>query len=209
MTIYLARASGLYSSESTWSFGYLLNSTEAASSVASTFDGAISTFWNTTTDGYKNLVNADVELVETKIYTMNSSLRTLGKIVTPNSRVGINAHDSLPFQTSVWVAMYGATDTKSDRGGFKLPTPSNDMYVGDIYTSAFQASAKIILDAFFTTMRGLAGYSAIKMNPHTNKQGDPPFTQHIVTNYKVSNKPASNRQRTRKRLPTAYVTGTI
>lgn len=209
MTIYLARARGLSAGADRWSFGYLLNSTAAESTIASTFTSAITTFWTTATNGYANLCNADVALVDTVVYTMNPTLRALSKTVTANAHAGTNAHDSLPFGVSVWVAMKGAADTKSDRGGFKLPPPSNDQFVGAILTAAFQTSIKAVLDPFFTSMRGLAGYSAIKMNPKPNKQGDPAFTQHIVTSYSVSNKPGSNRNRTKKILPTAFVTGTI
>jgi hypothetical protein len=105
--------------------------------------------------------------------------------------------------------MLGAQDTKSDRGRMKLPTPEQVAVVNGLWSSAFTASLKLVLDPFFTSMRGLAGYSAIKMNRHANQQGDPAFTQHIVTSYSVSNKPGSNRNRTKKQLPTAFVTGTI
>jgi len=209
MTLYEVRARGLYGGSTSWSFGYKLNSTEALSSVESTFNAAITTWWTTATHGYENLVNADVTLVDTVTYTLNASLVVLDKDVTPNAQVGTNAHDSLAFQTSVWVAMFGAADTQSDRGGMMLPTPSNDNLVGEIWTAAFQTHLKDIFDPFFTTMRGLAGYSAVKINPHTNRQGDPPFTQHIVTDYKIGNKPSTVRRRTKKRRPTAYVTGTI
>lgn len=209
MTIYQVRARGLFAGADRFSFGYLLNSTAAESSVASTFTSAITTFWTTATNGYANLCNADVALVDTVVYTMNPSLVVLSKTVTANAHAGTNAHDSLPPGTSVWVAMLGAQDTKSDRGGFKLPPPSNDQYVAGILTAAFQTSLKAVLDPFFTTMKGLAGYSAIKMNRHPNKQGEAAFTQHIVTSYKVGNKAMSNRNRTKKIIPTAYVTGSL
>jgi hypothetical protein len=209
VTIYQVRARGLFNTADRFSFGYLLNSTAAESSVASTFTSAITTFWTTATNGYANLCNADVALVDTVVYTMNPSLRALSKTVTANAHAGTNTHDSLPPGISVFVRMIGATDTKSDRGGFKLPSPSNDMFVGAILTAGFQTSLKAVLDPFFTTMKGLAGYSAIKMNRKPNLQGDPAFTQHIVTSYSVSNKPSMNRNRTKKILGTAFVTGSL
>jgi hypothetical protein len=209
MTLYLARARGLYAGSHRWSTGYLLNSTVAESTVASTFTSAFGTLWTTATNGYANLCNADVTTVDTVVYTLNPSLRALSKTVTALSHAGTNAHDSLPFEVSVTVAMLGASDTKSDRGRMKFPTPSNDMFVGDVLTAGFQTSLKTVLDVFFTSMRGLAGYSAVKVNKKPNKQGDPAFTQHIITSYSVSNKPGSNRNRTKKILPSAFVTGTV
>jgi len=209
MTLFEVRAQGLYGGSSSWSFGYKFNSTALLASVASTFNGAITTWWTTATDGYANLCNADVTLVETITRVLNTELVQLDRLITPNAQVGTNAHDSLSFNTGVWVAHIGAAATASDRGGFFLPTPSNDNLVAEVWTAAFTESLQDIFDPFFVTMRALAGYSPVKINPHTNKAGDPPFTQHPVNEYKIGNKPASVRRRTKKRKPTIYVTGTI
>lgn len=209
MTLYEVRAKGLYNAIDQWSFGYKLNSTEALSSVASAFDGAISAFWTEATHGYTNLCFTDVTLVQTLVYTLNPSLVVLDKFVTPNAKAGTSANGSNTYGSSVTVAQLGDNDTKSDRGHMSLPTVDVGFLVDGLYTATLQTHLKNILDTFFLTMRGLAGYSAVKVNTHTNKQGDPPFTQHVVNKYSVSNKPGSARQRTRKQKPTAFVTGTV
>jgi len=209
MTLYQVRAQGLYAGQTSWSFGYKFDSSALIGTVETAWDGAISTFWNTTTDGYKNYCNADVTLVQTLTYVLNASQVVLDKQATANARAGVNSHDSLPFNTAVWINHFGASDTQSDRGGFFLPTPSNDNLVGDIWTSGFQASMTTVLNALFVTMRALPGYIPVKFNTHTNRQGDPPFTSHGVNAWKMGNKPAAQRKRTKKRKPTVYVTGTI
>jgi hypothetical protein len=209
VTLFEARARGLYGGSTSWSFGYKFNSSALLGTVASTFDGAISTWWTTATDGYANLCNADVTLVDTLTRVLNTSLVQLDRTVTANAQAGTNAHDSLAFNTGVWVAQIGPAATGSDRGGFFLPTPSNDNLVGEVWTAAFTESLQDIFDPFFVTMRALAGYSPVKINPHTNKQGDAPFTQHVINEYKIGNKPASVRRRTKKRRPTIYVTGIV
>jgi hypothetical protein len=209
MTLYEVRARGLYNSADSWSFGYLLNSTAALSTVASTWDSAMSTFWTTATHGFENLCFTDVALVETFAYTLNPSLVVLNKITTPNSKVGTSANGSLAYGTTITVAMSGANDTKSDRGHMSLPTPDVGFLADGLYTSTIQTHLTSILDALFTSMRGLAGYSAVKVNKRVNRQGDAPFTQHPVTTWSVSNKPGSARQRTRKQRPTVFVTGSI
>lgn len=209
MTLYEVRARGLYNSAQTWSFGYKLNSTEALSSVASAFDGAMSTFWTTATHGFENLCFTDVSMVDTVAYTLNPSLVVLDKVVTPNSKTGTSSNGSLAYGTTITVGMIGDNDTKSDRGHMSLPTPDQGFIADGLYTATIQTHLTSILNAFFTSMRGLAGYSAVKVNTHTNKQGDPPFTQHVVNKWIVSDKPGSARQRTRKQKPTTFVTGTI
>lgn len=209
MSIYLCRARGLYNGLDRFSFGYYLESTVAESTVASTFTSAITTFWTTATNGYENYCSSVVALVDTVVYTVNPSLRVLSKTETANAQVGTASAASLPFNTSVTVSMLGANDTKSDRGRFKLPAPVSSALNNGLWTSAFQTSLKDVLDPFFVTMRGLAGYSPVKFNRKPNLQGDPAFTAHVINAYSISNKPGTNRQRTRKQLPTAFVTGTV
>ncbi len=209
MTIYRVRARGLYNSADTFSFGYLLNSTAAESTVASTFTSAITALWTTATNGYANYTFTDVALVDTVVYTVNPSLRALSKTVTANAHAGTSGTSSLAYGTSATIAMLGTSDTKSDRGHMSLPTPVQSTVALGLYSSAFQTSVKTVLDVFFSSMRGLAGYSAVKINTKPNKLGDPAFTQHVVTSYSFSNKPGSARMRTRKQKPTAFVTGTI
>jgi hypothetical protein len=209
MTLYSVRARGNFGGAEIFSFGYLLNSTVAESTVASTFTSAITTFWTTATDGYANYAVAAVALTDTVVYTLNPSLRVLSKTVTANAHAGTASGVSTPYDTAVTVDMKGALDTKSDRGRFKLPAPVSTTLSAGLYTSAFQTSLKNVLDAFFLSMHGLSGYQPVKVNRRANLQGDPAFTQHVVNAYSVSNKPGSNRQRTRKQLPTAFVTGTI
>lgn len=209
MTLYEARVHGLYAAARTWSTGYKFNSTALLGTVATAFDDAWTTLWTTATNGYEHLCNADVTVVKTSIRVLNTSLQQLDLLDTDNALAGANVHDSLPFNTSVTVEQFGDSTTKSDRGWMRFPTPSNDMYVADKFTDAFGNSMEAILEPFFASMGSLAGYSAVKINTHTNKQGDPPFTQHVINKWRMSNKPGSVRARTRKTIPTRYVSGTM
>lgn len=103
----------------------------------------------------------------------------------------------------------GAADAPSDRGRMFLPPPAADVFTADIWTSAFLNSLKLVFDPFFTTLNGLAGYQQVTFNRHTNKLGEPPFTNHVITNYAIGNKPAVQRRRTRKTRPTNSVTGVV
>ncbi len=209
MTTYKCQVNGLYGGARTWSTAYHIVSTEAASSVASTFDAAWNTLWTTATNGYTHLCNADVTVVNTVVYTLNFSFRTIGKVTTALALAGTNTHDSLPFQISPFVAFLGALDEPSDRGRMKFPTPSNDQYVGDKLIDAFEDSMKAVLDPFFVSMRALAGYRAVTANAHTNKLGEPPWTLHDITGYQVGNKVGTVRKRTTKTRSTRFVTGTV
>lgn len=209
MTIYKCQVNGLYGGARTWSTAFHIVSTEAASSVASTLDSAWNTLWTTGTDGYTHLCNADVTVVNTRVYTLNSTFRTIGKFTTDRALAGTNTHDSLPFQIAPFVAFLGGTDEPSDRGRMKFPTPSNDQYVGDKLIDAFEDSMKLVLDPFFVTMRALAGYRFVTANAHVNKLGEAPWTLHDITGYELGNKVGTVRKRTQKTKSTRTVSGTV
>jgi hypothetical protein len=209
VTLYEVRARGLYNSADQWSFGYKFNSTAVLNDVASAFDSAISAFWTVATHGFENLCFTDVALVDTLVYVLSTEQVVLDKKITANSKTGTSSNGSAPYGTSVTVAMSGNQDTKSDRGHMSLPTVDVGFIADGLFTATLQTHLKAILDTFFASMGALAGYSAVKINAHTNRQGDAPFTQHIVNKYSVSNKPGTANMRRRKQKATAFVTGTI
>lgn len=209
MSNYKLRVRGLYAGAFRWSYGFNIQSTAAIATVASTLHDATNTFWTTTTDGYEHLVNADVTVVDVAAYLCNASWLTIQKDVLALSLTGSNANASLPFNTSAILSLTGDSDTKSDRGFMRLPTPANDSVTSHVFTSAFLAHVAAITDPFFVTMRGLAGYAAVSYNRRTNKQGEAPFTAHPLNKWDMSNKPGTERSRTKKILPTAFITGVV
>lgn len=209
MTIYSCRVRGLAAGAFRWSYGIHCNATVSAASLLSTWHDANNTLWTTATHGYQHLVNADIATVDVVVYTLNASLITLAVTSTPLAITGDNAHDSLPFDVSTTVGFIGASDIKSDKGRMKMPTPANDAVTAHAFTTAFLTSMKDVLDPFFTTLNAVSGFEMGSWNRKVNKQLDPPFTFHPFTNYNVSNKPGQNRNRTKKILPTASVTGSV
>jgi hypothetical protein len=209
MTIYSCRVRGLYAGAYRWSYGIHCNATVSATSLLSTWHDANSTLWTTATHGYQHLVSTEVTTVDVAVYTLNASLVTLAINKTPLAITGDNANASLPFATSTTVNFYGNSDIKSDRGRMKLPAPSEDNLVAHVWSTAFLTSMKDILDPFTATLDAISGFQSGSWNRRTNRQGDPPFTFHPFTAYAVTNKPGTNRNRTKKILPSASVAGSI
>lgn len=209
MTIYSCRVRGLAAGAYRWSYGIHCNATVSASSLLSTWHDANNTLWTTATHGIQHLVGDEIATVDVAVYTLNSSLITLAVTSTPLSIVGDNANESLPFDVSVTVGFTGSSDIKSDRGRLKLPPPATDSVVDHVYTSAFLTHLKDVFDPFFTTLNAVSGFQMGSYNRKTNKQGDPPNTFHPFTTYLISNKPGQNRNRTKKIIPSASVTGSV
>lgn len=209
MTTYKCQVNGLFAASRTWSTSFHIVSSDTIDNVASKLDGAWNTFWTTATNGYENLCNADVTVVNTRVYSLNSTFRTTGKKTTPRALAGIDGTNSLPPNLSPIVGFLGAADEPSDRGRMKLPVPAVDTFASIYYTDAFGDSLEAILNPFFATMRTLPGYRFVTANAHTNKLGDPPWTLHDITAWNFGNKTGTVNRRQRKTLASRVLTGTV
>lgn len=212
MSIYLCKVGGFYASFLPWSFSFKCETTVAESTVSSTLASAFTTLWNTTTDGYTNYATAGVTVTYAEAATLNPSLRLLSKTTTSLSLAGTTVGQSMPYSVGALVSFYNpAFDTKAYRTRLALPTPaavSADLS-GGYWSSAFLTSLDNVLGPFWTSMHGLASFQMTSYNRLTNKQGEAPFTRHALTNWHVSTRPCSRRQRVRKQLPSYSTGGTL
>lgn len=209
MTFYRCTIKGTYASARTWTTSYHINSTATGSTVVSQLATAWTTFWTTVTNGYENYVFTDVAVTAAIVYQLSATNRTTNVFTSTLALAGTAAGNSLPFQTAPLIYMTGAQDTKSDRGHMFLPTTDLASFTGDFLSPAFMSSMAIVVAGFFTSMKTLPGYSAFSWNRTVNKLGDPPYTQHILTNWQMSNKLATRRKRVRKVVATSTITGTM
>lgn len=209
MSIYKCKISGLYNSALAWSFGFHCESTTAESTVASTLATAFTTFWTTATNGYENYASSVVTVTNAQAATLNPSLRLLTKSDSPLSLAGTAGSAILPIQLSPICSMTGASDTKSDRSRFHLPAPSSSTLNNGKWASAFLTSLGIVMQDFWDEMATLSAFQVTSYNRRTNKQGDAPFTKHVLTNFNIPDKPGTARMRARKESVTRTTTGTL
>lgn len=207
MSNYRLRINGGLPNGLLWSTGYNILSTAAPATVASTLDTAWNTLWTDATNGLEKFVHTDVTTINTVVYTTNTNWVTTAKITTPRALAGTDANASMSLAACPYIAFTGTSDTKSDKGRMKLPPLASDAIAAGLVTNACVTALTTVFNAFFTTMKGLAGYQAVSYNRHTNKQGDPPFTPHQLTGGLLVNRLGTERPRTRK-LKTTF-SGTI
>lgn len=198
MPTYRLRVNGLLGASQTWSTGYTILSTAGASTVATTFDAAWDTLWTDAGNGLGKFCHSEVTVVNTVVYTLNTSLIVTAKILTPRALAGTDTNPTFDYGVAPYIALTGASDTRSDRGRMKLPPLATDAQSAGLLIAGTVTSLTAVFNTFFTTMKGLAGYQAVSYNHHTNKQGDPPFTPHQLTGGLLGNRPGQQRQRKRK-----------
>lgn len=209
MTNYRLRMTGLLGGAHGWSMGYHITSTAALATVASTLDTAFNTLWTDAANGLEKYLHTDVTLVDTRAYSCNANWLTTAKVITPRALAGTDANPTFDFASAPFIMLFDGVDQRSDRGFIKLPPPATDAVAGSLLTNAFGTSLNTVWQAFFTSMKALAGYTVVSYNRVPNKAGDPAFTNHTLTNYDIGNKLGTNRKRKRKVLATVVLTGTL
>lgn len=202
MTNLSARVFGLYAGAFEWSYGFHFTSTTDVSSAATTLHDATNAFWTVATNGYQHYCFTDVAVtsVQTKVY--NASWQMTGKKSLALAITGDGATASLAFTTCVNHRLLATSGMKGQDGHIKLPTPRIGAISAHLLSAALLASQQIIWLQFWTDMSALTGFQLVTFNRHTNKFGDPPFTNHLIGSTETSDKPGTARMRTRKVVPT-------
>lgn len=179
--------------------------TEAA--LAATFNAAASALFTTATDGIQHLVTSDVTTTDTVVRTLGATMKTVSKTVTALALTGDGSGQSLPWKDSCVVEMYNSVIlTKKAKGSFYLPAFAQSQLAADVYISANQESLQDVFDVFFPAIH-TSGVQSFSFNARTLKDGTAPFTKTLLDKYRVSDKPTSQKGRTRKIIPT-YTIGT-
>jgi len=210
MANYKARVNGLLGTSLKWSMGYKFASTAALATVASTFDGAVGTLWTDATNGIQKFTHTDVTVTNTTVYLLNSSWISTQKTTTPHAIAGTDVNTTPHYGLAPFVFMFSsAAQGKSFRGHMKLPPFANDTMAAGLLTNAVVTSLETVFAAFFTTMKGLSGYQVVSYNRRTNKVGDVPFTQHVLTSFTIPNLVGTQEQRYDKQLATFSASGSL
>lgn len=205
-TNYRAVASGLLGGSLPWSYHMNLQSSSVEATVASDWNAATVTLWNTATNGLKNFMSADVTLTNTFVTTLNATFHQTTK--TPDGTglpiAGADANASLPWNIAEVVTLRTPFATKSGHGRIFLPPFAEDQIVAHVIKAATITSMQTVFNAFFASLIA-AGHIPFVYNARTLKDGTLPFTIKLCTFYDLSNKPAQQRRRVSKVVPTRVV----
>lgn len=187
-----------------WSTGLWLSGAIVEGTLATDFDDAAQNLFDTTTDGLKNFMSADVVLTGTSVSTLNATMHQTTKTTSSDDVPGIDANASLPWNIAEVVTLRSPLATKYGHGRMFLPPFAEDQIVAHVIKSATIASMAIVFDAFFAALIG-AGATPFIFNKRTRKDGTAPYTVTNLTSYDLSNKPAQQRRRVSKVIPTRVV----
>lgn len=206
MANYHVQCSGLLGGVLPWSYGMNLQSAANEATVADNWLTANTTMWNDATNGLKQFFSADVTFTNSFATTLSATFHQTTK--TPDATglpiTGTDANASLPWSVSEVITLRTAFATKWGHGRFFLPPFAEDQIAAHVIKAATITSMRTVLDAFFASLTG-AGHVPFLFNRKTLKDGTLPFTIHLCNGYDISNKPAVQRRRVSKLVPTRSV----
>jgi len=209
VTDFSGRVNGLLGAVLPWSFGFWMTGAPASEgALATAFNNATSSLFTTAVNGLENFMSADVTVTGTVVSTLNATLHQTTQTINTLSITGTDANASLPWSTAEVVTLRSNLATKYGHGRIFLPPFAEDQIAAHVIKAATLTSMKTVFDAFFTSVTG-AGVSFFIYNKKTLKNGQAPYTKTLLQAFDLSNKPAQQRRRVSKLVPTRTTGGVI
>jgi hypothetical protein len=205
MTDFHARIIGTLGGSRPWSMGFHLTGSVSEGTLSTTFTNAAIALFDTTTDGIKNYVTSDVVAVSTEVDTLSPTMTVVSGTTGTVNVTGIATGDSLPWHEAFLVQEYSTSKLKGARAYQYGPPLAETFSASHVWTAGFMASAKIVFDVFFPAIHA-SGVQSFSFNRLADVDGTPAFTKQLLSAYRLSNKPSTQRRRTKK-VPTTYTNG--
>lgn len=204
MTNFRAQINGTLGGSLPWSTGLWLSGAIVEGTLATDWASAVATLWNTATDGLQNFMSADVELTGTSVSTLNSTMHQTTKTLIGASIAGTDSNPSLPWNIAEVVTLRSPQATKWGHGRMFLPPFAEDQIASHVIKAATITKMETVFNSFFASLVA-AGATPFIFNRRTRKDGTPPYTITDLTYYDLSDKPAQQRRRVSKVVPTRVV----
>lgn len=202
MATYALRVNGQLGATLPWSFGFLATSGGTEAATSTTFNAAAVNLFQTATNGLNNFMSADITTQNTTTSTLDPvTFRQTTKTVANLAETGTDANPSLPWNIAFVIALRSNQFNKSGHGRLFLPAFAEDQVVGHKLIAATTAKMKIVFDAFFAALLA-GGVQPIVMNRQPTLSSPAAFTQKNIITYDISDKPAQQRRRVSKVIPT-------
>lgn len=204
MTNFRCTVLGLVGGDFQWTNRIHVSGATAEATLATDFADAITALYTTATDGLQNFMSADVTLTGVLVCTLNGTFHQTTGTEAALDIAGTDENASLPWDTSEVITWRTAQRTKWGHGRWFLPPFAEDQIASHVIKAATTAKMKTVLDTFFESF-GAAGVTPFIYNERTRKDGTPPYTITDLTNYDISDKPARQRRRVSKIVPTRVI----
>lgn len=202
MTTFSCRINGLIGASLPWSTGFKCTGSLSEAAASTLFNAQATALWNTAVNGLQNFMSADIATTDTRVITLDPATFKQTTATTAAMVIaGTDANASLPWDTAHVITLRSALLRKSGHGRMFLPAFAEDQIVAHVLKAATTAKMKIVFDAFFANLVA-GGLQPVICNGRVLNDGTPAFTFKTLTTYDISDKPAQQRRRVSKVVPT-------
>lgn len=200
MTDFFCRVGGIYAGPWPWSFGWKVTSNQLEANLLTTWTNAWEAAWTDAAHGLQTLYPVGTEITEFKVVTLGPTGRHMTASTNVASLVGTAAGDTLPYLNATLVSLRSGGLQKTNRGRTYLPAMEETNVNGDILIPASQGRTSAAVNAVFSAIKA-DGSSVFVWPTKLPKSGVSLYTKTVITEMKVSNKPARQSRRVRRITP--------
>lgn len=202
MADYNCQMQGTFFDESQWSTGLHITSNQTPAALATTWSNAVSNMWSNATYGLHQFYPVDTILRTTTVATLDGTMHETSKILTDTPVAGTASGDTLPLQNATLISLRTNFIGRTQRGRMFLPAMEETFVNNDVLTPAAAALVKQAVQSLFAAIN--ADGSTVFIYVHPNKLKPPTipvYTKSTISLPLVSNKPARQSRRTRRKKP--------
>ena len=200
MTDYKVKVHGSLAGGRAYSWSWFVTSSQPPSALETTMAAALTDYWSNGTYGVNTLYNASTTLDSFDIITLDGTFRETAKQSHSLSLVGTSS-DAPLADNSTTVMQKRSTGLRRNQRGYTHFPP---LVEGTLASGLYQNTPRDRYGTAVTALLAAIAADGSTMFVHTGKDatkgGVPPYTKTVITSCHVSNKPGTQRARTRKQL---------
>jgi hypothetical protein len=197
-----ATVNGTYGNGINWSFGANITSNQTGSGLLATWANAWASAWTAGGSGLDTLYPTTTEITGYRVAQFDPSWAQASAWTQNVAAPGVAVGDSLPYQEAVVVSLRGVTLGAKARGRFYMPaleeTFVNNNQIVSTALSRLSGGVNLVKAAVTADGSTFFVYARPKKKPIVVPAGP----KYVVNTFEVSNKPATQKRRTRKIKPT-------
>lgn len=200
MADYLMRVHGRQPGGFGYSWGIFITSNQPPATLETTMAAALTDFWTNGTYGLGAQYAAGTTLDNFDIYELDGTFKATTRRNMALTLVGTSGDNPLPDSSTLTIKKVSTSVKRNGRGFIKLPAPVEGVLVNGFYTSAARLRFEQAAESLLTALNADGSTIFVHVGKDDTKGGVPKYTKTVISAMKASNKPGSNRARTRKQV---------
>lgn len=201
---YYCQIHGTFFDGSAWSTGLHVTSNQNQGALLTTWLNGVQNMWDNATYGLNQYYPVLTSVEEVTVATLNATMHETAKVLAPAVIPGLSTADTLPLLNSTLISLRTNGVGRTQRGRMYLPAMAETFVNNDVLIPAAVTNVKAAVASLFGAITA-DGSSVFIFNRKDTKNPPviPAYTKSTISLPLVSNKPARQSRRTRRK-PAVY-----